>query len=436
MPKQLRMMGPVPEYPKKITVTKGYVVKSFKEGDKENYISLLNNYPSKKLEWEFRKPRKTKHVKGPKGEEIAWRALELEKINEPCIISSWCMKREFFQKLTHKQNIYESAPQVVIEAFIRVGANLCPQFIMPSPEVEHIAGDPFNVKVEKNDQKIDNHVYKSLEDVKDFIETLPDPETLEKNFNIDIEVDNYAKNLLSLREIAHGEILFIGGFGQPDFMGGYNRFGYVNYLTAMGLYPEHIKRYFAYTGEVARLQNIAITEAIKKYNLAPFVYGGQDICFNKGPICSLEMLDNLYFPHLIKAVEPLHESGIKIIWHCDGDVRPILDRLIKQVGVSGLQGFQEETGCTLEKIVSHRTKGGKKLIIWGSVSVTRTLPYGKVEDIKNDVERCFKIAGPGGGFGLASTSSILPETPLPNILAMYEHGLKFGKEFLGTLLES
>jgi len=46
------------------------------------------------------------------------------------------------------------------------------------------------------------------------------------------------------------------------------------------------------------------------------------------------------------------------------------------------------------------------------------------------VERCFKVAAPGGGFGLASTSSILPETPLENIITMFQYGQDFGREFL------
>jgi uroporphyrinogen decarboxylase len=142
------------------------------------------------------------------------------------------------------------------------------------------------------------------------------------------------------------------------------------------------------------------------------------------------MLDNLYFPHLAHAVQPLHDAGIGIVWHSDGNILPIIDRLINLVGVAGFQGFQEETGCTLEKIAEHRTRDDKKLIIWGSLSVTTTLPFGTVEDVKNDVERCFRVAAPGGGFGLASTSSILPETPLDNIMTMFQYGQDFGREFL------
>jgi len=386
---------------------------------------------SEKLNWEISEPQRARYVKSPKGEEIAWRTLEREKITEPCIITSWCMKRAFFQNLTHCNNIYESPVDTVIQAYIRVGANLCPQFIMPSPYIEHIACNPFNVPKNPPAPLSERASVKmEPEEVKNYIASLPNPDMLEKDFDIESVADNYAKGLLNLREIARGEILFIGGFGQSDFMGGYTRWGYNGYLAAIELYPEYLSRYYEYTGEQARLHNIAIAHAIEKYKLAPFVYGGQDICFNDGPVCSPETLNLLYFPYLKKAVQPLHDTGIEIIWHCDGNVLPIVDALIDDVGVSGFQGFQEETGCTLDKIANLQTKDGEKPIIWGSVSVTTTLPYGTAGDVKNDVERCFRVAGKNGGFALASTSSILPETPLENIITLFEHGLRFGREFL------
>jgi len=55
----------------------------------------------------------------------------MEPVQEPCILATWCMKREFSQKLTGKQNIYENAAHTGIEAFVRAGTNLCSQFIMP-----------------------------------------------------------------------------------------------------------------------------------------------------------------------------------------------------------------------------------------------------------------------------------------------------------------
>lgn len=386
--------------------------------------------------WELsEEPKKARYVKHPTGEEIAWRTLNKERVEAPCILSAWCMKRSFFQSLTHRDNIYtEDAPDIVIEAFVKAGANLCPQFIMPSPVTEHMAYDPFQAAAEaklkpQNNPPPPPKAPSSPEDLRDLIDALPDPATLERNYNVEAVAEGYAKGIMSLNDRAKHEILFISGFGMPSFMGGYG-WGYTNYLSALKLYPETMEKYFAYGGENGRLYNLAVAHAIRKYGLAPYVYTGDDICYNEGPLCSIEMLDNLYFPHLAHAVQPLHDAGIGIVWHSDGNILPIIDRLINLVGVAGFQGFQEETGCTLEKIAEHRTRDDKKLIIWGSLSVTTTLPFGTVEDVKNDVERCFRVAAPGGGFGLASTSSILPETPLDNIMTMFQYGQDFGREFL------
>ena len=39
-----------------------------------------------------------------------------------------------------------------------------------------------------------------------------------------------------------------------------------------------MRRYYHYTATQGYLQNLAIVEAVRRYGLAPFVYGGQDIC--------------------------------------------------------------------------------------------------------------------------------------------------------------
>jgi len=363
-----------------------------------------------------------------RGEETAWRTLSMERVREPCLLASWTMHREFFREFSGRADIYADAPRTVVEAYLGAGANLCPQFVMPSPRIEHVAVDPFSPM--GPDAAGDGTKCASPEAVRDLAEALPDPAKLEASFDVEAAAERYAAPLLGLREMAAGGILFLGDFGQADFMGGYTRFGYDSYLEALALYPAHMARYFAHSGEEARLMNLAVVRAVHKHGLAPFVYGGQDICFNAGPICSPAMLDSLYFPSLVRAVEPLHRAGIRIVWHCDGDVRPILGRLLDGVGVSGFQGFQEETGCTLEDVARRRTRDGRKPILWGSVSVTTTLPFGTPDDVRRDVERCFRVAAPGGGFALGSTSSILPETPLANISALYDHGRSFGRSFL------
>lgn len=366
------------------------------------------------------------------GVEIAWRTLNLEKVNEPCIVASWMMKRDFFRHYTGVEEIYSDPVTTVVEAFANAGANLNCQFIMPSPFEEHLACDPFNLPTHR---LLDgsHRTPKNLtpEDVRDECESLPDPSTLEREFDLDQQAKSYAKRLLDLRHQSNDRTLFIGHFGMPAFMSGYSHWTYESYLTALLLYPESLQAMFRLNATSSRLYNLALVEAVRKHNLAPFVYGGDDICFNDGPMCSVGLLDKLYFPNLEYALEPLVENGIRIVWHCDGNVLPIIDRLIA-MGIAGFQGFQEaEANIPLGEVARRRTREGGKLILFGSVSVTSTLPFGTVGDVKREVERCYNLAAPGGGFCLASTSSILPETPLENIIALFEHGRGYGREVLG-----
>jgi len=128
-------------------------------------------------------------------------------------------------------------------------------------------------------------------------------------------------------------------------------------------------------------------------------------------------------------VEPLLDAGIGIIWHCDGDIRLIVQDIL-DLGVMGLQGFEEEHGTTLDDMVGLADTAGRLISIWGCVSVVTTLPFGSVQDVEAAVERSFRLAGPGRGFVLSSTSSVMPEVPHANIDALFRHGREFGARFL------
>jgi hypothetical protein len=366
------------------------------------------------------------------GAEIAWRTLRRERLEEPCIIGCWMMKRDFFRHYSGVQDIYDDAVRTSVEAFAASGCNLNPQFIMPSPIWELRACDPFSLPpkpwVDHELEKPNTTI--TPEDIRDEIERIPDADKQLEAFDQSREAASYARRLKSLTDMSGDRTLYIGAFGLPSFMSGYTRWSYESYLSALLLYPEHFRRFFRIEGEKARAVNLAIREAVRSHGAAPAVYSGDDICFNDGPICSLELLEELYFPALERAVEPLVEAGIEIVWHCDGNVLPIVPRLIR-IGVTGFQGFQErEAAIPIEKMATFRRRDGGKLIFFGSVSVVHTFPFGSVGDMCAEIERCYRVLGPGGGFCLAPSSSVLPETPLENILCFMEYGRQYGQRWL------
>lgn len=354
------------------------------------------------------------------GMEIAWRTLAQERLTEPCIAGFLVMKGDYYSRITGR-DYWSAKDAVFLEALPRMGVNLCPQYARPEDRMGN-AGAIGHGWANRGG-------FVSPEDILPVIEALPEDETIERHFDVDAEARRYADAIMRHTDATGDAVLYLSGFGQADFMGPYNEWGYIPYLMAIALYPEHVRRYYHYTATRARLHNLAIVEAVQRHGVAPFVYSGQDICDNAGPLCSLETLDRIYFPELRRALQPLVDNDVRIVWHCDGNVTPIVDRLI-DLGISGLQGFQEEAGVRYEDMVQLRSRWGRPLIIFGCVSVTTTLPFGTVADVQAAVRRSFDLAGPGRGFALAATSSIMPEVPDENIDALFFYGKEYGRRFL------
>lgn len=359
------------------------------------------------------------------GREVALGTLAQQAVPRPCINYCWMTNPRFMSHIAGRD--YWADPEGVFVEFIRgCGINLVPQWYMPGEQHRRLETGHLMYEGRPHEDS----GFTSPEHVARSIEELPDPETVERDFDVEAAATGYASTIKAHMALLGPDVLVIDGFGQADFMGGYNRWGYENYLAAAALYPQTMRRYFRYSAAHARMQNHAIALAFERHGIAPFVYGGQDICTSKGPIMSPAMLRDLYFPALKWAMEPLVEAGIGVIWHCDGDIRPIVDDILG-LGVLGLQGFEEEHGPRYEDIVNLTNHKGDPIAVWGCVSVVSTLPHGTPAGVRAAVERSFNLAGPGRGHVLSSTSSIMPEAPLENIAAFFDHGRSFGREFLG-----
>ncbi|MBM4034649.1 MAG: hypothetical protein FJ291_23135 [Planctomycetes bacterium] len=358
------------------------------------------------------------------GREAALAALRQERAPRPCINYCWMTNSAYMSRVAGRD--YWADPEGVLAEYVRrSGINLVPQWYYPSKEhwrLEHgeIMHDP---------KAHEARGFRSPEDVVRAAEALPDDAKVERDFNVEKAAEAYASNIRKHMDLFGPDVLVIDAYGQADFMGVYNTWGYENYLTAVALYPEAVRRYYHHTALHGRLQNQAIVLACERHGIAPFVYGGQDICTSRGPIVSPQTLRELYFPELRWCLEPLVAGGVGIVWHCDGDIRPILDDIL-DLGVIGLQGFEEEHGVDYAEMVKLRNRQGKPIVVWGCVSVTTTLPYGTTGDVRRAVERSFVLAGPARGHVLSSTSSVMPEAPLENIAAFFQHGQDFGREFL------
>ncbi len=140
---------------------------------------------------------------------------------------------------------------------------------------------------------------------------------------------------------------------------------------------------------------------------------GDDYGFNTGPFMSPQVFRQVFFPALQHICQAAHDSGMYLICHSCGNLRLILPDMI-EAGIDVYQAIQP-----LEDIASLKRDFGRDLCLWGGVS-NHDLVMAEPEGIRGQAQQSIQDCEAGGGFILGSSHSITVQTPLANILAMYE----------------
>jgi uroporphyrinogen decarboxylase len=122
-------------------------------------------------------------------------------------------------------------------------------------------------------------------------------------------------------------------------------------------------------------------------------------------------------PHLRRFVDLGHEFGKLVLLHTDGSLRPIMNDLIA-TGLDGIQSVQPY--CTGMELSGLKRDFGQALTFFGCID-TQRLIESTAEEARQLTIDTLRTMMPGGGF-IASPSHdyLLPETPVENVIVMYE----------------
>ena len=69
---------------------------------------------------------------------------------------------------------------------------------------------------------------------------------------------------------------------------------------------------------------------------------------------------------------------------------------------------------------SVKRRWGDKITMWGSISIRTTLPQGTPDSVRKTVQQRIRQCAQDGGFVLGPANDILFDTPIENIIAMYD----------------
>lgn len=266
---------------------------------------------------------------------------------------------------------------------------------------------------------VEERAAQTVEDVLEYSANLPDPASLADDFDEDSAYQKFITEHLA-KQAQCGDLLWFQGDWEviPTALW-YHEFGYESALIALAQHPDEYRKLIQYSAERARLRAKLIARAIREELHPAVVFTGEDLCGQRGPMVSPRYLRKEYFPLLEYAFEPLYEVDTKVVWHCDGDVRKILDDILS-CGIRGLQGFQKECGMDLEWIVDRKTRDGDPLLIFGPMSVTKTLPHGTPDEVRAEAQWALETCRDKASLCYFTSNTINPDTPLENVRALWD----------------
>ena len=123
-----------------------------------------------------------------------------------------------------------------------------------------------------------------------------------------------------------------------------------------------------------------------------------------------------YKPAYAAMFSKVRAANMHVWMHLCGDVSEIIGDLI-DCGLNVLNPIQPQA-MDVRKL--SRDFGGK-VCFWGGVDVQGTLIRGSQEDVKQEIHDLVDLFGKFNGGYIGGTShSVMPETPLDNVIAMYE----------------
>jgi uroporphyrinogen decarboxylase len=148
-------------------------------------------------------------------------------------------------------------------------------------------------------------------------------------------------------------------------------------------------------------------------------FGGQETL-----LFSAAMIREFFIPRMKRMIDLAHEAGVYAFFHSDGSIRPILPDMIA-AGIDVLNPIQWRCAGMERAALKHDF--GDQVLFHGAMDNQQTLPFGSVNDVRQEVIDNIEILGKGGGYILAPCHNIQVVSPPENIVAMYETGYAYGR---------
>lgn len=217
-----------------------------------------------------------------------------------------------------------------------------------------------------------------------------------------------------------------GIFEQAKYMRGYAKI-FEDFVGEEEFVHALFKKLLEIEKEFNRVGLEAAGEFVDIVRMSP-----EDLASENQTFCSPSMFKELILPYYKEAIHYtktlFHQKNPKgkIQFHSCGAVSyPFMEGLLDA-------GIDVYDACEVKVKEESRPgrfkeKFGDRLSFLGAIDVQWTLPFGKPEDVRNEVKERIREMAPGGGYIISSSHRLTPDMPFENIKAMYDAAREFGR---------
>lgn len=224
-------------------------------------------------------------------------------------------------------------------------------------------------------------------------------------------------NVRADAEAYAGEYAILGGDWSPFWHDLIDLLGMENVYLKMYDQPQlidavlqHIVDYYA-----AASQKIFDAAA----DVIDIFFIGNDFGSQMGPLMGVDQFRRFMLPHLKRLIDLGHQYGLLVQLHCCGGFEPLIPMMI-EAGLDGLHAVQPS--CRGMDLAALKANYGEQILFNGAIDSQKVLIEGpSPEFVRERTREVLDIMAPGGGYVAgASHDSILGETPVENVLAMFD----------------